>query len=149
MGIVVRRITCSEAFENCAWDALVKAYGEAVRYPGLEPNPDRELYERLEAAGVAHFVGAFDADKIVGVAIYCVSIVPRFKGTLLASSDALWVDPEYRTTGAGLRLIRAVERFAKEDGCTGIFWGVKKGTRAERLFERIASPMNTLFWKQL
>lgn len=149
MAISIRRIMCAEAWEKPEWPQIMKEYGEEVQYPGLEPSPDREMYERLESAGVAQFVGAFDGDRLVGIAVYCKTVVPRFKGPLLASSDALWVAPEYRKAAAGLRLIRAVERFAKEDGCAGIFWGVKKGTRAEALFARLATPLNTLFWKPL
>ena len=68
MAISIRRITCREAWENPAWPQIMKEYGEEVQYPGLEPNPDREMYERLESAGVAQFVGAFDGDRLVGIA---------------------------------------------------------------------------------
>ena len=40
MTISIQRITCREAWENPAWPKIVKEYGEDVRYPDLEPDPD-------------------------------------------------------------------------------------------------------------
>ena len=96
-----------------------------------------------------HSVGAFDGDRLVGFVNYVTTTIPHFQGKRLASSESLWVDLDYRRAGVGRALIEAAERFAKEDGCYGFYWGVKKGTRAEQLFEKVATPMNTLFWKKL
>lgn len=149
MSISIRRITCREAWENPSWSKIVKEYGEDVKYPDLEPDPDYESYLWLEIKGTLHSVGAFDGDRLVGFVNYVTTKIPHFKGKTLASSESLWVDLDYRKTGVGRELIEAAERFAKEDGCYGIYWGVKKGTRAEKLFEKIATPMNVLFWKKL
>ena len=149
MTISIQRITCREAWGNPAWPKIVKEYGEDVRYPDLEPDPDYQEYLWLEIKGTLHSVGAFDGDRLVGVVNYVTTTYPHFKWKRLASSESLCVDLAYRRAGVGRALFEAAERFAKEDGCYGFYWGVKKGTRAEQLFEKVATPMNTLFWKKL
>ena len=66
MTISIQRITCREAWENPAWPKIVKEYGEDVRYPDLEPDPDYQEYLWLEIKGTLHSVGAFDGDRLVG-----------------------------------------------------------------------------------
>lgn len=149
MTISIRRITCREAWENPAWPKIVKEYGEDVRYPDLEPEPDYDLYLWLEIRGTLHIIGAFDDDRLVGVASYVTTNLPHFKGKKLASSESLWLDNDYRKRGIGRSLIQVAEQSAKADGCYGFYWGIKRGTRAEQLFEKIATPMNVLFWRKL
>ena len=70
MTISIQRITCREAWENPAWPKIVKEYGEDVRYPDLEPDPDYQEYLWLEIKGTLHSVGAFDGDRLVGFVNY-------------------------------------------------------------------------------
>ena len=148
--VEIRRSTCKEVFEAPAFEELMQGYSTEVVNPDLAVIPDREMYERMESLSVLHFVGLFDDDgKLVGVCVYVVSQIPHFKGRNIASVESLWVTPALRPRGWGLRLIHAAKRCAKEDGAMGMFWGAKEGTAAAKLFERIATPMDRLFWMKL
>ena len=144
-----RRITCREAWGSREWPKIEAEYAKDVQYPDLKPDPDWDQYERLEAAGVLRPVGLFDGERLIGFANYMLYSLPHFAGKKLASSESLWVDLDYRHTGAGRKLIQALFDFAKEDGVFGIYLGAKIGTRAAQVFEKIATPMNVLYWRKL
>lgn len=144
-----RRITCREAWSSREWPKIEREYGEDVQYPDLKPDPDWEQYEQLEAAGVLRPIGVFDGDRLIGFANYMLYTIPHFAGKRLASSESLWVDKDYRHTGAGRLLISRLFDFAREDGAFGIYLGAKIGTRAAQVFEKIATPMNVLYWRKL
>lgn len=145
----IRRITCREAWENPAWPEVEKGYAKEVVYPDLPPDPDYETYLQLEKSGVLRSIGVFDGDKIVGFANYTLYRLPHFAGRNLAACESIWVDERYRRRGCGLRLCRAMFKFAKEDGVYGMYLGSKIGTNAAKLFEHLAVPMNLVFWKKL
>lgn len=148
-ALTCRRVTCREAWDSAEWPKIQAEYGADVRYPDLSPEPDWDLYLKLEAQRVLRCVGLFDGPRLVGFANYIVTQLPHFAGKRLASTESLWVDLDYRGRGAGRQLLGALQAFAREDGCYGIYLGAKVGSRAEKVLASFATPMNTLFWVKL
>lgn len=148
-NIHCRRIKCQEAWDSPQWSKIRAEYAKDVQYPDLPADPDWDQYRLLEASGVLRCVGIFDGEKLIGFANYTLYSLPHFAGKRLASSESLWLDLDYRHQGVGHQLIQALFDFAKEDGAFGIYLGAKIGTRAAEVFEKIATPMNVLFWRKL
>lgn len=144
-----RRITCLEAWAAENWSEIVQEYCQEIQFPDLKGDPDLDLYERSEFFGSFKAVGVMEGRRLLGFATYFITPEPHFRGQIIAMSDCLWVEPARRKTGLGLILIQGAERFAKEDGCTGFLWGCRAGTRAERVFQAIGTPVLTSFWRKL
>ncbi len=143
------RITCQEAWDNPSWPKIEREYAQDVQYPDLPADPNWDQYLALEAAGALRCIGVFDGEKLIGFANYVLYSLPHFAGKRLASSESVWVDLDYRGQGVGHMLIQALFDYAKEDGVFGMYLGAKIGTRAAKVFEKIATPMNVLYWRKL
>lgn len=141
------RIRCRDVFASERLKGFVGRYAEECGYS--RGNPDKDLYEQVESQGTLKCIGLFAGDQLVGFSTYVIGPSTHVKGTTVAFSDSLWVEPEFRKGRSGLLLISETERFAREDGCRGILWGVCTGTQAEKVFARLARPVNTIFWKEL
>lgn len=146
-----RRITCREAFSRPEWPALEKAYGEEILYEDLPPAPDRRMYELLEAQGILRPVGLFEGEELIGFAAYITTVLPHFGGgRVLATCESIWLREDRREgTGAGSLLLKTLFSCAKDDGAYGMYLGAKIGTQADKIFDRIAKPVNTLYWRKL
>lgn len=144
--IACKRISCREVF---AHPTLIDAYGKDVNYPDLPGDPDEARYCALEDAGTMRTLGVFVDGVLAGFASYFVYSIPHFKDRTLSTCESIYVEPAYRSKGAGAALIRALLKAAKADGAYGIYLGARVGTDAARVFERIATPMNVLFWRKL
>ena len=147
--LTCQRVTCQEAWSTPFWKGIVDDYAREVSYPDLPADPNWDRYLELEAAGILRPIGLFDGDRLVGFATYLLYELPHFKGTRLASCEGIFAEPDVRKRGGGIKLIRALFRAAKEDGAHGIFLGAKAGTAAAKVYERLAEPMNVLFWRKL
>jgi GNAT superfamily N-acetyltransferase len=85
---------------------------------------------------------------LVGMILMVIYAHP-FSGERVASELAWWVDPEARRSGAGVRLLRAAEKWAAEHGAAAIQMiapNVEIGTLYGRLGYR---PMETAFQRSL
>lgn len=145
----LRDVHARDVFASKEFGHIVEAYAAESGNPDLgEATPVLEFYERMEQAESLRFVAAFDGDKIIGVVVVVATLYPHF-GKKVASCESLWLDKAYRDGYAGLKLIRKAQEVAREMGAVGIYFGARTGSRLARLYERIFTPMNTLFWKKL
>jgi GNAT superfamily N-acetyltransferase len=61
-------------------------------------------------------------------------IFPHY-GKRVATAESIFVTKERRGSGAGLDLMRAVEKFVEQLGCVGILYSSPAGGQLERLLE--------------
>nr|NLI50033.1 GNAT family N-acetyltransferase [Propionibacterium sp.] len=89
----------------------------SAREPGATRAPE---YLELAARGNFFFVAAFAPDEVAGyVALDC-----RPETELAPEMRTLWVYPEYRRRGLGVRLSKAIEEIAAAQGYTEVRLGV-------------------------
>jgi GNAT superfamily N-acetyltransferase len=97
---------------------LIQAYAAACIAPGAEPQ--RQLYDAMEKAGVIHAFGAYvdlaGSPRLVGFASVICSVMPH-DGHLVASLGEMFIDLPYRGTNAEGLLLSAVEQRAADVGC--------------------------------
>ncbi len=91
----------------------------------IKLNPDWDKYYTFEKLGVIKSLAVFVEDKMVGYS--CVILQPHlhYSDDLYAFVDVVYVDPEYRMSGVGLKLLNAIENQAKEAGASIIIHHVK------------------------
>ena len=95
---------------------LVRQYAEESHYDGLPyPDPDIGMYERLDAAGALICYAAYCDGRVVGFMIAIASSIPHYR-QLMVSNESLFVAKPYRSTGAGVALIRSMVDHAKGIG---------------------------------
>jgi len=77
-------------------------------------------------------------------------VFPHY-GKRVASIESLFIAKASRSSGAGLELMNAVEKCAKEAGCVGILYSSPAGGQLERLLEarKQYQRTNTVFYRSL
>ncbi len=110
--------------------------------------PDVAAYQRLFDAGIVFAVAAFDNDQIIGYCTVCVIPHPHNPDIVVASNDALFVDPVHRGGTVAPRLIRAAEDEARRRGASRFTWHCRAGTPlADVLTRHGYSPVDIVVMK--
>lgn len=113
--------------------------------------PQRALYEALENAGAGQCFGAYRDDVLCGVAFVLLGSVPHYAG-YMAVVESVFVMRSERNGTAGGKLIKAVERWARDRGFAAIAYTAPAGGQLARmLFLRADEYTNTnhVFSKRL
>lgn len=132
---------------------LAELLGEYAQESALEDlgtaNPQFATYKQMEAMGVAHLLGAFEGDTLVGFLVLLVSVVPHF-GKPIASTESYFVARAARKTGAGLKLLHEAEQIAREAGAVGFFVSAPMGSRLAQVLPGVGyRETNRLFFRGL
>lgn len=140
-------LSFGELISHPDFDQLIDEYREASAHPEFgQPKFSSQAYDAMQANGVLEVVGvADDKGNLHGFLIAIVSPLQHFAHVRMLCVDAIFCDEQARRSGMGLKLLRRAKRVAKKRECRGVIVGAKVGTRAHKLYERIARPLNTLF----
>lgn len=101
-----------------------------MAYEELRPRAEvmKERYIELYDRGILDvLVAQKDDGTVVGFAaiIYSPSL---HTGKLCANVEAIFVHPDARRTGAGLRLLSRIRKFAFDRGCPAVFYSAQPGS---------------------
>lgn len=113
------------------WDELALDKDEVP----LDPQYDE--YLRRDAAGIVMTIAMRDAGRLVGYFIGFVAPGLHYQTCLTLTLDIFYVLPEYRGSGGGFVLFKAVEAEARRRGVQRMFVGSKLHKDASWLFERL------------
>lgn len=83
------------------------------------PSAKAESYKNLEATGIFHIFGAFTSGELIGYITVLVSVLMHFD-QMVATTESFFVRKAHRKTGAGLKLLRTAEKFAREQNSPGL-----------------------------
>ena len=89
-------------------------HAHGIEVDGSAGKPNRLRYLALEQAGLLHCVAAWAGTEVVGYVTALVGPDLHHEDTMVVLVDALYVSPEHRSSGAGLRLLRAAMRLATD-----------------------------------
>lgn len=120
MRASIRKCSLAEIKGNAGFPALFKEYAEECALRDL-PAPDEKLaaYDAIERSGVFQIYGAFCGEKLVGVVAVLTPVIPHY-GVAVAVTESLFLAKEHRKGNAGIKLLRAAERHARDAGAPGI-----------------------------
>lgn len=79
-------------------------------------DPDWREYSRLDQEGILHIFAARDNGKLIGYCVVMISKSIHHKHHIFASTDVIYVKPEYRKSATGSELIIFAEKHCKENG---------------------------------
>lgn len=103
---------------------------------GMPLDPQWLMMDEYQQAGAMFALGVFDGDRIVGYSSAFLTPHTFSASLFCCHSDALYVLPEYRSTGAGARLIIETELIAKARGANRMLWHTRAGTPLAAVLEK-------------
>ena len=142
----IRKMTALQVLEHPDWPELAREYGRENAHPEIGKGVfDPGFYLSLDITGQLAISAAFDGARLVGIVAVIFIFHPQYR-KLIADLNGLWLHPSFRTGGAGLRLINEARRLARKGGACGLQVTAPEGSRLERLYTRIAKPLDRVFW---
>ncbi len=150
MSLVIRECTISELENSPNISALLEEYASESSIAGLpHPFAKADTYKHLEKSKAIHIVGAFSDDILAGYIIVLAPVLPHYS-VRVAVGESFFVAKAYRKTGAGLKLLRQGEKYAREAGAVGMLMSAPiNGSLAEVLPGVGYKETNRVFFKSM
>lgn len=128
---------------------LLAEYADECSLPALgKHNPQWPMYQKMEDMGMMHSFGVFCGDEMVGFSVVLSTLLPHY-GVKAATVETLFVSKNARDSGAGVKLMQAVEKHAKNIECTAIFYSAPTGGKLEEVLGKRYPRTNSVFCKPL
>lgn len=150
MSTVIRRTTVVHMATLPEFGPLLQAYANESQNPvfGQQATPNIDYYAALEATGALRALGAWSDDMLVGVATVLTSPVPHHSKPVCVM-ESLFLHPDHRFGGLGIKLLRAAEVLAAETG-DALFVTAPPGGALMRVIRRLGySSAGATFVKAL
>ncbi|MFI7425202.1 GNAT family N-acetyltransferase [Nonomuraea sp. NPDC049684] len=121
-----------------AWESLFRAYIDF--YQRVEPV---EMYGRawqeFQADARMHAFGARLDGRLVGITHFLVHASTSAPDADVCYLQDLFTAPDVRGKGVGRKLIEAVADWARDGGCSRVYWNThESNTTARRLYDKVA-----------
>jgi GNAT superfamily N-acetyltransferase len=109
-----------------------------------------DVYGKMEEAGLAFGLFAYFDMAIVGYSICFIAPNIHCAGHISCNNDALYVDPLFRDTSLGLKLIRKTESMAKSKGADLMCWNAPLNTNLIKILPRLKyEALEQVFIKEI
>ena len=136
MKIKVKRVPFIEIEYNPDFAILCKENAEESHIKGMPPILiNCETYHELEKRGLYFSFAAYEEDKLIGYLGILYTLLPHYS-VKVAMSESFFVRKRYRRTGAGLKLLKIGELFAKKLGSPGLFISAPEGSALAKILPR-------------
>ncbi|CAB4133135.1 acetyltransferase domain containing protein [uncultured Caudovirales phage] len=148
--ITIRHCAATELLDAPNRHQLWDEYALESSISGLpHPNVQIETYRILEEKGVLKLIGAFDDQTLIGFVSILANVLPHY-GVVMAITESFFVLKDYRKTGAGLKLLREAEQYARSIKAPGLLVSAPYGGRLAEVLPRVGyDETNRVFYKRL
>lgn len=111
--IQIRLVSVKDLFDEPNFKRLSEEYTAESLIEGFQrPDPDLNVYEKLESLSMLDVIAAYDGDLLVGFISLLTSAPPHYKRPI-TNTESFFVTMPYRKAGVGLRLLKAAEEYVK------------------------------------
>lgn len=117
---------------------LQRHWSEIAHFPDIPLEPDFETYFGAEYAGQYKVFTARVNGELVGYAAFFVRSNPHYKSSKQAVQDVLYIAPEFRKQGLGLKLIDYCDQELKALGVQATY----HHTKAKHDFGPLLAKLN-------
>lgn len=149
--MIIRQATIDEINQAVGINTVLAAYAAESSIEGMPSiNPQIDHYKAMEGAGYLQAFAAYDDDVLVGFLFLLVTLVPHY-GVKIATTESYFVLPEYRKSGAGIKLLRQAESYAAEQGAAGFFVSAPLGGKLAQVMEAMPAyrETNRVFFREI
>lgn len=114
---------------------LMQSHWKEVGFCDAPFSINMDFYRAASDAGCMFSVAATRGATVLG---YCSVMFGRhpYADVIVASSDALYIDPAHRGSLVAGKLIKTAEAEAKRRGASGFMWHCPAGSGLETVFQR-------------
>lgn len=131
---------------------LLAAYREESSIAEMPPAyAHLQAYAQLERGGILHCFGAYIDGSMVGFATTIISVLPHYSA-LAAVMESIFVETKSRKSGAGIKLFRAIQRYAASKGACGLLVSAPVDGHFAKMLNHPRSGFkhtNQIFFKRL
>lgn len=129
---------------------LLDEYARECSIDGLPPPQARfEIYRELEKRGLLHVLVAAHDERLVGFLTLLMPTLPHY-GIAVAVSESFFVARDHRSTGAGMKLLRAAEDLARRLGSPGLLVSAPYGGDLFKVLPRVGYvESNRVFFRRV
>lgn len=147
---MIRPSTVAELEAAPAFPDLLAEYAAESAIEGMPPpSAKMETYRALHDAGLLHVLAAWVDGVLAGFITVLAAPLPHY-GRTVAVSESFFVARAHRSTGAGLKLLRAAENKARELGSPGLLVSAPYEGDLFRVLPRIGyAETNRVFFKKV
>lgn len=148
MSLIIRESSITELEGAPNIMGLLDEYALESSIGGLpHPSAKVETYRHLESVGAIRVIGAFLDDILIGFITVLAPVLPHY-GVRIAVGESFFVSHKHRKTGAGLKLLRAVEDYVEEIGAYGLLISAPFGGNLAEVLPHIGyAETNRVFFK--
>jgi GNAT superfamily N-acetyltransferase len=131
-------------------DLFEQHWEEVYGKTGRKVDIDFPTYGKMENAGAAFgLFGLYDG-LIVGYSVNVIAPNVHSAGHLTCNNDALYVDPLFRDTPLGIKLIKNTQSKAKELGADMMGWNSPLNSPLRKILERLGyTPLEVVLVKEI
>jgi GNAT superfamily N-acetyltransferase len=117
---MIRPSTVAELEAAPTFEALLQEYAAESAIEGMPPpSAKMETYRHLAVVGLLHVLAAWKDEALIGFITVLAAPLPHY-GISVAVSESFFVARAHRSTGAGLKLLKAAEELAAKLGSPGL-----------------------------
>jgi GNAT superfamily N-acetyltransferase len=129
-----------------AWERLFRGY--IAFYERSLPDEEYErAWQRLQAATEIHALGAYDDCELVGITHFLTH--PHTNNADVCYLQDLFTDPATRGRGVARALIEQVAVWARERGCSQLYWRTHEtNTTARALYDKVAENRGFIVYQR-
>lgn len=114
------------------------------------PKPDYEMYQQIQDVGMTFGLFAYYGDVIVGYSVNHIMPNLHSRGFFTCNNDVLYVDPLFRDSPLGLKLMKQTEKKGKEKGASLMVWNAPFNTNLVKILPRLGyKPLEVVMCKEI
>lgn len=139
--------TVGLAFDHI--EPLLPKHYDEVADKSYKLRPDMNVYRTCASDGRLLMLLAFHNDACIGYSVTVLTPHLHYRDSFIAYNDVLFVLPEYRSTSAGGRLMKATRELAKFRKAVKLQWHAKPDTDLDRVLKKRVRPFETVYQETL
>lgn len=150
MAVTYKFITIDELEACDNIHDLLHEYAEESAVKGLpSPNAKAEIYKTLEGTGALQAIGALIDGVLIGFIVVLSPVMAHYSA-LVCVVESFFVTKLHRNSGAGIKLLRLAEDFAKGKGSPSLLVSAPvNGVLCEILPHVGYTESNRVFFRRL